>query len=89
MVRKEVNKDLVKERKNATFEIAELTNFLDGNKEKTNRRKELGNYTFLFLFLFNSYCLYFIFMRNLKIVIVEKQSESLILLFCIHKSYLS
>lgn len=43
MVKKAVNKDLVKERKNATFEIVELTNFLDGNKEKTNRRKELGN----------------------------------------------
>lgn len=43
MVRKEVNKDLVRERKNATFNIVELTNFLDGNKEKTNRRKELGN----------------------------------------------
>lgn len=41
MVNKEINKDLVKERKNATFEIEELTNFLDGNKEKTDRRKEL------------------------------------------------
>lgn len=48
MVNKEVNKDLVKERKNATFEIVELTNFLDGNKEKTNRRKELGDYLFLY-----------------------------------------
>lgn len=48
MVNKEVNKDLVKERKNATFKIAELTNFLDGNKEKTDRRKELGEYLFSF-----------------------------------------
>lgn len=52
MVKKEVNKDLVKERKNATFEIVELTNFLDGNKEKTNRRKELGDYL---LSLFSHY----------------------------------
>lgn len=52
MVNKEVNKDLVKERKNATFEITELTNFLDGNKEKTDRRKELGDYLFsLFIFI--------------------------------------
>ena len=57
MVRKEVNKDLVKERKNATFEIVELTNFLDGNKEKTNRRKELGNYQLLLLFSFCTFCL--------------------------------
>lgn len=50
MVNKEVNKDLVKERKNATFEIIELTNFLDGNKEKTKRRKELGKRNILILF---------------------------------------
>ncbi|KFM75530.1 Peroxisomal acyl-coenzyme A oxidase 1, partial [Stegodyphus mimosarum] len=40
---REVNKDLAEERKNATFDTLELTNFLDGNKEKTNRRKELEN----------------------------------------------
>lgn len=57
MVNKEVNKDLVKERKNATFKIAELTNFLDGNKEKTDRRKELGDYLFSF-FIFIHYLLF-------------------------------
>ncbi|XP_035225882.1 peroxisomal acyl-coenzyme A oxidase 1-like [Stegodyphus dumicola] len=40
---REINKDLAEERKNATFDTLELTNFLDGNKEKTNRRKELEN----------------------------------------------
>ncbi|KAG8190495.1 hypothetical protein JTE90_006669 [Oedothorax gibbosus] len=38
---KTINKDLIKERKNASFDIAELTHFLDGNKDKTDRRKEL------------------------------------------------
>ncbi|GIY63368.1 probable peroxisomal acyl-coenzyme A oxidase 1 [Caerostris extrusa] len=36
-----INKDLVKERQNASFDVVELTNLLDGNKEKTDRRKEL------------------------------------------------
>ncbi|XP_054708090.1 peroxisomal acyl-coenzyme A oxidase 1-like [Uloborus diversus] len=38
---KKINKDLMKERANASFNVLELTNFLDGNKDKTNRRKEL------------------------------------------------
>lgn len=38
---RKVNKDLVKERQNASFDVVELTNLLDGNKEKTDRRKEL------------------------------------------------
>lgn len=37
----EVNEDLVKERKNASFNITELTNLLDGSEEKTLRRREL------------------------------------------------
>ncbi|XP_042906100.1 peroxisomal acyl-coenzyme A oxidase 1 [Parasteatoda tepidariorum] len=41
MAKNKVNEDLVRERKNASFNIKELTNFLDGSKEKTNRRKEL------------------------------------------------
>lgn len=38
-----INPDLTKERGRATFKTTELTNFLDGTKEKTNRRKELEN----------------------------------------------
>ncbi|PRD29520.1 UNVERIFIED_CONTAM: Peroxisomal acyl-coenzyme A oxidase 1 [Trichonephila clavipes] len=38
---RKINEDLVKERKNASFDVVELTNLLDGNKEKTDRRKEL------------------------------------------------
>lgn len=72
MVNKEVNKDLVKERKNATFEIVELTNFLDGNKEKTNRRKELGDYLFLYSFLFIRFCFMFSTLKHgLKIIVIK------------------
>ncbi|XP_023236077.1 peroxisomal acyl-coenzyme A oxidase 1-like [Centruroides sculpturatus] len=37
----EVNEDLVKERKNASFNIKDLTYLLDGSEEKTLRRREL------------------------------------------------
>ncbi|KAF9803303.1 hypothetical protein SFRURICE_007149 [Spodoptera frugiperda] len=36
----EVNKDLIKERAKCTFNVTELTYFLDGGKEKTFERKE-------------------------------------------------
>ena len=37
-----VNHDLLKERSKASFDPRELTYFLEGDKEKTIRRKELG-----------------------------------------------
>lgn len=79
MVNKEVNKDLVKERKNATFEILELTNFLDGNKEKTSRRKELGNYLFSFLYFYSlTFILSFILKHDFITIAMEgKYSEIL------------
>ena len=39
---KPVNADLVQERKKATFNVQELTHFIDGGPERTKRRKELG-----------------------------------------------
>jgi hypothetical protein len=38
-----VNSDLENERRKCTFNIIELTNFLDGGAEKTKARRELGN----------------------------------------------
>lgn len=37
-----VCEELVKERAKATFNTQELTYLLDGGREKTQRRKELG-----------------------------------------------
>lgn len=36
------NEDLQKERDKCTFDITELTHFLDGGPEKTKERKEIG-----------------------------------------------
>lgn len=36
------NEDLQKERDKCTFDVTELTHFLDGGPEKTKERKELG-----------------------------------------------
>lgn len=37
-----VNEDLIKERAKCTFNVAELTYFLDGGRDKTMERKERG-----------------------------------------------
>lgn len=37
-----MNPDIVKERRNATFDVEILTNILDGGPEKTRRRREIG-----------------------------------------------
>lgn len=37
----EINKDLVKERAGCSFDVTELTNLIDGGKDKTARRKEI------------------------------------------------
>lgn len=37
-----MNPDIVKERRNATFDVDTLTNILDGGAEKTTRRREIG-----------------------------------------------
>ena len=39
---KPVNADLAREREKATFNVQELTHFIDGGPERTKRRKELG-----------------------------------------------
>lgn len=39
---KEVNPDLLKERKKCTFDVQELTHLLDGGAEKTSERKSRG-----------------------------------------------
>ncbi|CAG9796949.1 unnamed protein product [Diatraea saccharalis] len=38
-----VNADLLKERKNCSFDIEELTNLIDGGKNQTARRREIEN----------------------------------------------
>lgn len=42
MVAVKVNEDLQRERESGTFNTEELTNLLDGGKEKTQERRELG-----------------------------------------------
>lgn len=44
MVEKMVNEDLRKERKTYTFNLEELTYFLDGGVEKTEKRRKLGKH---------------------------------------------
>ena len=43
---KDVNADLARERKSASFNVQELTHFIDGGSDRTKRRKELGKYWF-------------------------------------------
>lgn len=40
-----VNVDLERERNKCSFPIKELTHFIEGDPEKTTRRKELGEFT--------------------------------------------
>lgn len=44
MVEKTTNEDLQKERKTYTFNLEELTNFLDGSVEQTEKRRKLGKH---------------------------------------------
>lgn len=37
-----MNPDIARERSKASFKVEELTNILDGGKEKTHRRRYLG-----------------------------------------------
>lgn len=39
-----VNADLVRERSKASFDISELTTYLDGGKEGTELRKKIGKF---------------------------------------------
>lgn len=39
-----MNPDILKERKNATFDVEKLTYILDGGPEKTRRRREIGEF---------------------------------------------
>jgi acyl-CoA oxidase len=39
-----VNEDLLRERAKCTFDTTELTNFIDGGKQGTAERRELGKY---------------------------------------------
>lgn len=39
-----INEGLIKERTKCTFDIEELTNFLDDGREYTERRRKLGRY---------------------------------------------
>lgn len=41
-INKKNNPDIVRERQKATFNVEELTNFLDGGKNKTEERRNLG-----------------------------------------------
>jgi hypothetical protein len=41
MAHSEVNPDLLKERRAATFSVERLTNFLDGGENMTQRRREI------------------------------------------------
>lgn len=43
-----VNVDLQKEREKCTFNVEELTNFLDGGAKKTLSRRKLGMWLFDF-----------------------------------------
>lgn len=40
----EMNPDLARERSKASFNVEELTNLLDGGKDKTERRRYLGEH---------------------------------------------
>lgn len=42
-----INQDLLRERKKCTFDPEELTNFLDGGKEKTGERRSRGRSLFI------------------------------------------
>lgn len=39
-----MNPDIMKERRNATFDVEKLTYILDGGSEKTKRRREIGEF---------------------------------------------
>lgn len=39
-----MNPDIMKERRDATFDVEKLTNILDGSPEKTRRRREIGEF---------------------------------------------
>lgn len=47
---KPVNEDLAKERRSCTFNIEEVTNILDGGKDKTLQRKKIGNCFYILFF---------------------------------------
>jgi len=42
-----VNEDLMKERKTCTFDLEELTNFLDEGVENTEERRKFGKLAFI------------------------------------------
>lgn len=44
MVNQKVNEDLQKEREMCTFNLEELTNFLDDGVKNTEKRRKLGMY---------------------------------------------
>lgn len=44
MIKQTINEDLRKERKICTFNLEELTNFLDNGVENTEKRRKFGRY---------------------------------------------
>lgn len=42
MAEQEVCEDLVRERKKCTFDVQELVHLIDGGKDRTKERKEVG-----------------------------------------------
>lgn len=45
MAKQTINEDLLKERSTCTFNLEELTNFIDGGVKKTEKRRKLGRNT--------------------------------------------
>lgn len=60
-----VNTDLQKERDTCTFNIEELTNYLDGGVNNTEQRRKIGTYFSNFIVHTYTY-LILIYFRNIK-----------------------
>lgn len=45
-----INEDLLKERKKCSFNVQELTNYLDGGADATENRRQLGKLVLIYLF---------------------------------------
>lgn len=48
-----VNEDLLKERRKCTFDVEELTHFIDGGEQATKDRREVGMYV-IYLFVYSA-----------------------------------
>lgn len=73
MVEKTINEDLQKERKTYTFNLEELTNFLDGGVEQTKKRRKLGKYYTYFMYLLhNTFVLVYVSIHVFIILFINK-----------------